>query len=244
MARRLLVAGATSRIAQETAKLLVARGDRLFLCGRDPARLEVVRADLAVRSGAAVAAAALDLDDVTRHEQLLDRAATALGGLDALLVAQGILAPRLPDATEADLAVLRTNLVGPVSLLSRAARRFEAQRSGLIVGISSVAGDRGRASNYPYGASKAGLSVYLQGLRNRLHPAGVRVLTVKPGFVDTPMTADVPKSFLFASPERVARGIVRAIDRRRDVVYVPWFWRPILLAVRALPEPVFKRLKL
>jgi len=242
--RRVLVAGATSRIAQETAKLLAASGDRLFLVARDPDKLGVVRDDLSVRGGRPVDGMALDLDDAARHDEMIERAAASLGGLDVVLVAWGVLdAAGGDEAGRADL-VLRTNLLAPVSLLTRVARRFETEGTGLIVGISSVAGDRGRASNYVYGASKGGLSLFLQGLRNRLHGRGVRVLTVKPGFVDTPMTAGVPKNFLFASPERVAAGIVSAMEHGRDVVYVPWFWRPIMALVRALPEPLFKRLKL
>jgi short-subunit dehydrogenase len=244
MSRRVLVAGATSKIAQETAKVLAARGDRLFLVARDAGRLGVVADDLSVRAGMRVPGVALDLNDATRHDEILDRAAAELGGLDTLLVAHGVLDPAAHDDPDRAELVLRTNLLGPVSLLTRTARRFEAQGTGLIVGISSVSGDRGRGSNYVYGASKGGLSLFLQGLRNRLHRKGVRVLTVKPGFVDTPMTAGLPKSMLFASPERVGRAIVRAMDSRRDVVYVPWFWRPILAGIRAIPEPVFKRLGL
>ena len=121
--------------------------------------------------------------------------------------------------------------------------RFETQGHGSIVGITSVAGDRGRQSNYVYGASKGGFSLFLQGLRNRLHPKGVHVLTVKPGFVDTPMTSHMAKGLLFAQPSTVARGIHRAIVRKKDVVYLPWFWRFILLVFVHIPESIFKRLK-
>lgn len=131
-----------------------------------------------------------------------------------------------------------------VSLLTLLANRLEAQKSGTIAVISSVAGDRGRSSNYVYGTAKGAVSLFLQGLRGRLHPSGVRVLTIKPGFVDTPMTADVKKNALFASPEGIAKGIVSAIDRGREVVYLPSFWRGIMLMIRAVPEPLFKRLKL
>jgi short-subunit dehydrogenase len=110
--------------------------------------------------------------------------------------------------------------------------------------ITSVAGDRGRQSNYVYGAAKGGLDRFLQGLRNRLHPAGVAVVTLKPGFVDTPMTAGVAKSPLFASSRRVGRAIHRAIEARRNVVYIPWFWRPIMFLITSMPEAVFKRLRL
>ena len=129
-------------------------------------------------------------------------------------------------------------------LLARAAQRLEAQGSGCIAALSSVAGDRGRGSNLVYGAAKAGLTAFLSGLRNRLSGAGVRVVTVKPGFVDTPMTDHLPKNPLYASPERVARDVVRAIEGGADVVYTPWWWRWVMLAVRLVPERLFKRLSL
>jgi decaprenylphospho-beta-D-erythro-pentofuranosid-2-ulose 2-reductase len=136
------------------------------------------------------------------------------------------------------------NFTATAALLTLIANRFEAQRHGTIAVITSVAGDRGRQSNYIYGAAKGGLVVFLQGLRNRLHHAGVSVVTLKPGFVDTPMTAHLPKNFLFCSPRRAGRAIHRAIEARRSVAYIPWFWRPIMALVTILPELVFKRLRL
>jgi len=244
--RRVLILGATSGIAIETARLLAARGERLFLVARHGARLAAVADDLTARGAAQVASLVVDLDDVARHDELLDRAAAALGGLDTVILAHAILGDPERYATEWSEAerVLRTNVLGPISLLTRAGARLAAQGAGTIVGISSVAGDRGRQSNFVYGASKGALSLYLQGLRNRLYPRGVRVVTVKPGFVDTAMTAHLPKNALFASPGRIARGILRALDGSRDIVYLPWFWRPIMAAVRAIPEPLFKRLRL
>jgi short-subunit dehydrogenase len=246
MPRKVLILGATSAIAQETAKRLAADGDRLFLVGRDASRLEVVAADLRVRGAQRVETMTADLNDSSRHGEIVDRAASALEGLDTVLVAHGLLGD--PERCHADFAaareVLDTNFVSVVSVLTPIVRRFEEQGAGTIVGISSVAGDRGRQSNYHYGAAKGALTLYLQGLRNRLHPAGVHVVTVKPGFVDTPMTAHIKKGLLFAGPATIAHGIHRAIARRRDVVYLPWFWRPIMLVIRAIPERLFKRLKL
>jgi short-subunit dehydrogenase len=143
-------------------------------------------------------------------------------------------------------AAIDVNLTAAACLLELFAARMEARGRGWIAGISSVAGDRGRQSNYIYGAAKAGLTAYLAGLRNRLAKKGVHVVTVKPGFVDTPMTHGMvnPKSPLVASPERVAAGIVRAIRRRRNVVYLPWFWRAIMGVVTRVPEAIFKRMKL
>jgi NAD(P)-dependent dehydrogenase (short-subunit alcohol dehydrogenase family) len=246
MSRRVLILGATSAIAEATARLLVQDGDRLFLVGRDADRLDAIADDLGVRGGARVERLAADLDDTDRHAEILVRAADALGGLDTALIAHGVLGDPEACAREfaAAAAVFRTNLLGPVSLLTHLARRLSEQGGGTIVVISSVAGDRGRQSNYVYGSSKGALSLFLQGLRNRLHARGVRVITVKPGLVDTPMTAHLPRGPLFASPATIAAGIRRALRGRRDVVYLPWFWRPIMLVVRSIPEFLFKRLGL
>jgi decaprenylphospho-beta-D-erythro-pentofuranosid-2-ulose 2-reductase len=240
--RRVLVLGATSAIAQQVARLYAREGASFVLVARNGDRLRAVADDLRVRGAASVDAAVADLNDSSHHEELLDRAAP----LELVLLAYGVLgdAQEIGRSAEAAEEVLRTNLLGPVSLLTRVAQRMEEQRSGCIVALSSVAGDRGRASNAVYGASKAGLTAFLSALRNRLHRAGVRVLTIKPGFVDTPMTAHLPKNALYVSPERVARDLVRAVERGPDVVYTPWWWRLAMLAVRLIPERLFKRLSL
>jgi decaprenylphospho-beta-D-erythro-pentofuranosid-2-ulose 2-reductase len=187
-----------------------------------------------------------DLNELQDHAALIEQVWNRWGGLDTALVAHGLLGNQKQDQSDPASAnrVLETNFLGPASLLGLLANRFEAQRSGSLAAISSVAGDRGRPTNYIYGAGKAGLDAYLSGLRARLGKAGVNVLTVKPGFVDTPMTAHLPKNPLFASAESVARGIHRALSRRRSRVYLPWFWRPIMTIIRLLPEPIFKRLNL
>ncbi|WNG42523.1 SDR family oxidoreductase [Archangium minus] len=244
--KKVLVLGATSAIAQSTVRLLAARGAALYLVGRNAERLDAVAKDARTRGASKVETEALDLDDLAQHEALVERATVALGGLDGALLAHGILGNQ--EAAQRSFAeaekVLRTNFLSAVSLLTPLANRFEAQKAGTLVVISSVAGDRGRQSNYVYGASKGALSVFLQGLRNRLARSGVAVVTVKPGFVDTPMTADVKKNALFATPDKVARGIVRAADSRKDEVYLPGFWSPIMFAIRSIPERVFKRMKL
>ncbi len=243
---RVAIFGATSAIAQATARLLAKRGARLHLVARDAAKLEAVRADLAVRGAGAVTTALADLDDPSRHAALVDAAIEALGGLDAALIAQGILPDQAEAARDPESArrSLHTNFVAPALLIGVLAERLEARGAGTLVAISSVAGDRGRASNYIYGSAKAALSTYLDGLRGRLHARGVRVVTIKPGFVDTPMTAHFRKGALWASPARVAEGIVRAMERGTAVAYVPWFWRPIMLVIRLIPEAIFVRLKL
>ena len=234
---RILVLGATSAIAQAAARLWAARGDELFLVARSAEKLQAVADDLRTRGGR-VETAVQDLNDASLYAGLADRA----GRIDVVLLAHGVLG----DAAESDRdpaaaeLVLRTNLLGPVLLLNLIGERL--QPGACIAALSSVAGDRGRAKNGVYGASKAGLDAFLSALRQRLLRGGVAVVTIKPGFVDTPMTAAMQKSPLFASAEAVGRGIVRAVDRRRAVVYLPWYWRFIMLLVRAIPERIFRRM--
>lgn len=243
---KVMVFGATSAIAQAAQRAWAERGDALFLVGRDAARLETLRADLKTRGASQVEVAVCDALDFARHEALLDEAERALGGLDVLLVAHGTLSDQARAETDAAYArrEVDINFGSVVSLVTPAATRFAARKAGVIAVISSVAGDRGRASNYVYGSAKAATTAFLSGLRNRLHGTGVTVLTVKPGLVDTPMTSHVKKGLLVAPAERVGRGIVRAVDKRKDVVYLPGFYRPIMFVIRHIPEPVFKRLRL
>lgn len=243
---RIALFGATSAIAQETARLFAAEGAQLFLVGRDDVRLRAVADDLLARGARAAHTSAADLADVSQHQRLVDEAMRALGGLDGVLIAHGVLPGQAEAQADAGqtLASLQVNLLSPVSLLTRLAPVLEQARAGTICVIGSVAGDRGRPSNYVYGAGKGGLATFLQGLRARLAKANVRVITVKPGFVDTPMTAAFPKNPLFASAATVGRGIHRAMRRGADVVYLPWFWRYIMLIIRLIPEGMFKRLKL
>lgn len=242
----LLIIGATSAIARATARRFAAEGGRFFLVGRDAAKLAAIADDLRVRGAADAETYVLDLNEIEKHAAMIEAATTALGTLDAALIAHGTLG----DQTTAETLVVEalrewaTNATSVIALLTLLANAFERQRHGTIAAISSVAGDRGRRSNYVYGAAKAALTVFLAGLRGRMHAAGVAVVTIKPGFVDTPMTADTPKNFLFASPERVARDIHRAMARGTAVVYTPWFWRYIMLVIRMIPEPVFRKLPL
>lgn len=244
--KKVIILGATSAIAQATVRLLAARGASLYLVGRNAANLEAVARDATTRGAQKVEFRSLDLNDCEAHASLVERAWQALGGLDGAVLAHGVLGDQEESQRTwaAAEVVLRTNFLSAASLLTELANRFEAQKAGTLVVLSSVAGDRGRQSNYVYGASKGALTVFLQGMRNRLAKSGVAVVTVKPGFVDTPMTAHVPKNKLFASPEQVARGLLKAADQRKNEVYVPGFWALIMLIIRSIPEPVFKRLKL
>jgi len=245
--RKVLIIGATSAIAEAAARSFAARGDALFLVARNAEHLRAVVADLNIRGAARADSATLDVTDFAAHEAVIEKAERDLGGIEIALIAHGTLSDQAQ--CEQSVDVMRrefdVNALSTLALLTALANRMEARRTGTLAVISSVAGDRGRQSNYVYGAAKAAVSTFLGGLRQRLAKSGVTVLTIKPGFVDTPMTAAIAnKGALWAQPDRVAAGIVQAIDRRRNIVYLPWFWRWIMLGIRHIPEPLFKRLKL
>jgi len=242
--RRVLALGATSAIAEATLRLLAETSASFYLVGRNPDKLAAVQADLLTRGAAAASTIAVDLDDTSLHPAVVSQAIAALGTIDLALIAHGVLGDQQQAQADYGAAerVLRTNLLSAVSLIGGLANYFAAENRGTIAVISSVAGDRGRKSNYVYGASKGGLNVYLDGLRHRLHGTGVHVLTIKPGFVATPMTAHLPPSPLFASPKRVGADILRAIEKGKKVAYTPPFWWGIMLVVRSLPGFIFNRL--
>ena len=239
-----MVVGATSAIAHETAKCFARDGAEFFLIARNAEKLDDVSNDLKVRGAKRVETFLLDINDLERHEELVDAAVLALDGLDAVLISHGTLG----DQQKCQLSVsetlkeFTTNCTSVIALLTLLANYFEQQKRGCIAVVSSVAGDRGRKSNYVYGSAKAAVSAFLSGLRGRLASAGVTVITVKPGLVDTPMTASLRKGLLFASPSKVGEGIYQAMKKKKEVVYVPWFWRPIMMIVRGIPETVFKKL--
>ena len=244
---RVVVLGATSAIAQALARRYATKGAEFFLVGRNPERLAAVAADLGVRGAKDVTSATADLADPGTHAALLDRAQAVLGALDLVIVAHGTLADQAACIRDADLALreIAGNFLGHAAILTRVANVLEAQGHGALVVIGSVAGDRGRRSNYVYGSAKAGLGVFVEGLRHRLASRGVTVVLVKPGPVDTPMTADLPKGgLLWSTPQRVADDILAGIDRGSAVVYTPWFWRWIMRVIRALPDAIFKRLSI
>jgi short-subunit dehydrogenase len=240
------VLGVTSAIARATANAFAEAGHSLVVCARDEAELERIASDIRVRYGVEVHTVSFDAGTQSTTESLCERCIDKAGTLAGVVLGFGFMAEQAEG--QANPGVIRqtmdANLTEAAVILERFAAHFEEQGTGFIAGIASVAGDRGRQSNYIYGASKAGFATYLQGLRNRLDKQGVRVLTVKPGFVDTKMTWGLPGLFLVASPESVGRTIHRAVQRGKDVIYVPWFWRYILLIIRAIPERVFKRLSL
>ena len=245
--QRVLAFGATSAIAQATLRELVARGASVFCVGRDPARLAALLDDLRVRAGPkrVIAGEGADLLESGRHPALFAAARACLGDLDAVLIAHGQLPDQARCESSADqaIAAIAVNATSVVSLLTIAANELEPRGHGVIAAISSVAGDRGRRRNYVYGSTKSMVSTFLQGLRLRLEPKGVRVLTIKPGFVRTPMTAHLDrKGLLWADPAPVGKAIARAMERGSGIVYVPAFWYWIMLIVRHLPHRLFRRL--
>lgn len=239
--QRVLVLGATSTIAAEAAVLYAQRGDRLFLVGRNEAKL----ADVARRCAATeVITETADFADLDRNAQVVERAFEKLGGVDIVLIAHGDLGDQL--ATERSFAdaehTMRVNLLSVIALLIPIANKMEEARGGRIGVITSVAAERGRPRNYTYGAAKSALNAYLQGVRSRLYAAGVNVTTLKLGPVDTPMTEGHGKHALFGKPDRVAHDIVRAIDAGVAEAYVPFFWGLIMPVVKNMPEPIFQRI--
>ena len=246
MARVMLV-GATSAIAREVARRCARRGDRLYLLARNAEALSGLARELREISSpndCVVGQASGNFNDCESNAERVSQALAALGGLDIAIVAHGLLGDQREserDYPEAQ-AILSTNLASVVSFLIPIGNALEAQGHGCVAVMSSVAADRGRPRNYTYGAAKAGVNTYLEGLRTRLWRCGARVHILKLGPVDTPMTAGHAKNPLFGTPDGVARGILRAIERGRFVAYLPWYWRPIMLVVRHLPEPVLQRL--
>lgn len=244
--RRVLIIGATSAIAEATARCFAVRGDRLFLAARNNTHLQAIASDLKTRGASEVHTGIFEAADYAAHPALVGAAVDALNGLDVALIAHGTLpdqkaCERSFTLTQAEFA---TNALSVISVVMPVADHFQALGQGVLAVITSVAGDRGRQSNYVYGSAKGCLNLFLQGLRHRLAPHNVTVLTVKPGFVDTPMTADFPKGMLWASPAKVAADIHRAIDQRRSILYTPWFWRWIMLIIRLMPNFLFHRTKL
>ncbi len=252
----IVIFGAGSAIAQAFGRLMTPQKPNLVLIDRDRRRAEIVAADLKTRGAAAAHPIGADLTKTSEHLRLWLNIRKNMDSIDTVLIAYGTLGDQR--AGEANFAVaekeLKTNFLSVVSLLTIIANDLEVaeatvaarkskQDPPVIAVISSVAGDRGRKSNYIYGTAKGGLSVFLQGLRNRLH-GRVHVLTIKPGFVDTPMTAGFKKGRLWVKPDRVARKILEAILRQKNVAYIPWWWRYLMLVIKLIPEPVFKRMNL
>lgn len=243
-ARNIVIVGATSAIAQGVAALYAEAGSELFLVARNELRTVDLAARLKALGAGHVAVFITDLRIRDDHDAIVEAALNDLKTIDLVLIAHGIY-PKMADA-ERDvnvmLDIVMTNTVSTLSIVHRFANAMRKAAQGTIVVISSVAGERGRSSNYIYGSTKAALTTYASGMRASLAKVGVHVLTVLPGPVATPMTSDHNAPFM-ASVDRVSRSIANAIERRRKVLYTPWYWRCIMLVVRMLPESVFMKIK-
>ncbi|MBL7872735.1 MAG: SDR family oxidoreductase [Cyclobacteriaceae bacterium] len=242
--KRVLILGATSEVALALADVLAEQSCELILAARNVNRLEPVKSDLAIRFNASVTLAEFDALHCAMHPQFFKQLVPMPDTVICFLGYMGEHTKALADWDEC-YKILSTNYTGAISILNIFANEFEAKRQGTIVGISSVAGERGRQSNYLYGSSKAGFTAYLSGLRNRLFKSNVHVLTVKPGFMQTRMLEGMktPK-FLTAQPREAAILIKRAIDKKKNTAYVFPIWKWVMLVIKSIPEPVFKRLKL
>lgn len=244
--KKILVIGATSAIAEHCARIWATRGDALYLVARNEERLQSIAADLMLRGAVQADTYCTDLNESKRHLFLLDAAEAKLGGIDIVLIAHGTLSDQkaCEQSVEETLAEIKTNALSTISLLTIIANRFETRKAGTIAVISSVAGERGRASNYVYGSAKAMITAFTSGLRQRLYQSNVSVVTIKPGFVDTPMTAAFKKGLMWSKPSLVAKNICTAIDTKNDMVYVPFYWNLIMLIIKSLPEKLFKKIKI
>ena len=245
MSQTWIILGATSTIARAFARLVSQRGDSVLLAGRDMAELETIATDCGIRGAPLAEAVVFDARDADSFNPIIARA-REIGGIISAAVFVGSMPsqedidadPSLIDGTIAD------SFTGPARFLTTLAPLLEENGKGTVIGVGSVAGDRGRLGNYVYGSSKAGFHAYLSGLRNRLGRSGVHVMTVKPGTVDTAMTWGMDKLPFLAQPEKVAGDIVKAADKQKDVLYTPFIWWPVMTVIKSIPERVFKKLQI
>ncbi len=244
--KKIVVIGATSAISEAFCRKYIEEGNSFYLVSRRIKLLEQIKDDLLVRGANRVEILKFDINDTQEHENMLSQANDFLNGIDVVLIAHGSLPnqAKCEKSFEDTYSELMTNAISVISLLTYVANYFEKQRSGLIIVITSVAGDRGRKSNYVYGTAKGALSIFMQGLRNRLSNSGVNVITIKPGLIDTPMTKEFRKGMLWSSPSVVAQGMINAIENNRSEVYLPRYWYYIMFLIKCIPENIFKRLSL
>lgn len=240
-----IILGATSSMARAFARKLAEDGATLYLAGRDMADLQASAADCKARGAADAHAVLFDARKPDTFTPILDRMGAEEGMLNA-----AVFVGSMPDQADIDAdpslidGTVTDSFTGPARFLQGLAPMMEDRGGGTVVGVGSVAGDRGRVGNYVYGAAKAGFHTYLSGLRNRLTRSGGHVVTVKPGFVDTAMTWGIEGMFLVASPDQVAGDLLKAVRKKRNVIYTPFFWRYIMLIIRSVPEPIFKKLSI
>lgn len=245
--KTILILGATSSIAQATARHFACRESHFFLVGRNESKLQAIAADLEQRTQCKAESHAIELDDTSTHADLVEIAVKALGPkIDLTLIAYGTLPDQIKtqEDPQATLDSLKVNFTSPASLLTHLAVHYQEQKSGTIAVITSVAADRGRKTLYTYCSAKAGLSAFTDGLRGRLVSSKVQVLNIKPGVVDTPMTAHLKKGLLASTPTKVAEDIAKAIRKKKDILYTPGRWWWIMFIIRHFPEKIFKKLSI
>ncbi|WP_342227689.1 SDR family NAD(P)-dependent oxidoreductase [Rickettsiella endosymbiont of Rhagonycha lignosa] len=235
----ILILGATSSIARACSEILASRRCKLFLASRDISELERIASDLRIRFNVDVDYAFFDITQIDAHSAFFEMLIDKMGAIDGLIMAIGLI-------DKLDYRkVIAANFTGPISFLEHYVKYLAIQKKGFIIGLSSVAGDRGRKPNYVYGASKAGLTTYLQGLRNYLYPFKIQILTIKLGLIDTKMVfGGKYPIYLAANPTKTAKKIIQALDKGKENVYIPGIWRLIMLIIRIIPEKIFKRLSL
>ena len=247
MSKKICISGATSAMAQAYARLYANQESEFFLLGRNGEKLNILKQDLEVRGAKKVTVRSVDMALLQDYRAMVMDAIQQLGGIDIALIAQGVLyeQPEAQQQTSLVREMLQVNVASAIEIAEALANYFEQQGKGTLLVISSVAGDRGRQSNYLYGATKAALSTYTDGLRNRLCKKGVTVVTVKPGFVESPMTAGMDTGGpLWATPGKIAQDMKRATEKGGNTLYTPWFWRYIMLIIKHVPEFIFKKLSL
>ncbi len=246
MNEKIVIFGGTSAIAMESAKIWAGQGANICLVARSSDKLSVVAADLKSRGAREVITITADLSDIASHPNLMRSIESQFNDFDTVLIAYGTLGDQKMCQQDFINAAqeINTNFTSAVSILTFISNYFEKRGAGSIGVITSVAGDRGRKSNYIYGTAKGALSIYLQGLRNRFGKTNISVTDIKPGFTDTPMTANFKKGPLFVGPGVVGKGIVSALAKKRDTAYLPCFWRYIMLIIKHIPEFIFKKMSL
>ena len=244
--KNILIIGATSEIALECAKFWASRGNKLFLVGRNKERLKNIKENLRNKKKNKVEYYSQDLNRLNEHSAILKKSIFFLGHIDIALIAYGTLPKQKECEVNVDLTLkeIKNNAISVISLLTLLANYFEENNKGTIAVISSVAGERGRKSNYVYGSAKSMISTFASGLRQRLQKSNTNVLLIKPGLVDTPMTKEFKKGILWAKPHNVAMDIVNAIDNNKNEIYSPSYWRIIMFVIKNLPEFMFKKINL
>lgn len=246
MVKKAMIVGATSGIAEAVIHEMAKNNYMITLVGRNSEKLQTLANHFKVIYQREFYYYVLDMNDMEKYQNCITEVTNKMQGLDVVFMAHGTLSDqkKCEHSVELTLQEFKTNLLSMIAFLTLVANYFEQQKSGVIAVISSCAGDRGRQSNYVYGAAKAGLSFFLQGLRNRLYKSNVHVLTIKPGFIDTPMTVNFKKGLLWVKPDCIATQIVKAIENKKDIIYTPRFWWGIMLIIKSIPEKLFKRLSL